>query len=974
MGKIKKILENELVGGTQNTDVYPVTSTKAVYNEDNESLDSILKRRGIINVSTNYNSTHTAETLTLEQAIAKVPSKDRVLGFTMTFLSSDGWKNYQFTGTTINNWTDINNWISFVNDAQLKSNQDSIIEKLNTKVNNSDIVQQTGDSTTSVMSQKAVTDALGSFSTQNNITEYKNEKSMGWHTENCNLVSGTEYTCKYYSLDNAKYNFALKLYSSDGSVITGTYIFNNNSKDAGGVFKFTPDVDAVKISYYNSANGYIEIFRPNENKYILNIDDIANDFNGGEKRVLSAEQGKILKDKVDKDAEILNMRRYTASLGKIVNGKIFSSTTVAYLILKNEGIETIRVEAGYKFDNIFSSDKAIGGTTVNLVVNSCVDFNNTTEAPYLLLNISKVNGGNFNGGENENIVTIIGKQQNYTLHNILNSELFKFGIYEEIEEERSAEVGKIDKNGNIATNYDTPISEYIDVSGLVAIKTYSYLTKMYDNNQNSASPLIVWYDGNKNFLGSSQSVATYDKADFIFYVPQGAKYARWNIPLAEKTMGVSLKSIEDTIYRNGRPSPLRKLKKATFIITNGQSLSIGSGANNPFDIIPKYHQNLMLKRVNSFDETQPIYNRFTGLKNNPPVSENDTTNGTNPQVGMGEAFVEMLEKECNVDVLANEWEEHYLIYSSCGTGGLTIDQLLAQDQYAYVDNTIKLCKYLCDRNGWEIDMPAWVWMQGEQDIKGRMSSSEYKTKLLQMHDKVCSSIKAITGQEYRPKCIIYQPSCQNIYTLDYGFSNPYLGVPTAFTELLRENDEFIASTPVYIFEPCKIETLGAWVHLDEISYHILGAYNGYTLKKWCIDGIANKGLIPLNISLSGNSITITYNVPCPPLCIDESIVKKVPNFGFNVVKSDNTELITNVEVLRDRVKINCSENPVGAKLRYGLNGDKVSLQGNPYVSGAGAYHGARGNLRDSQGMFVYADAEGRKYPMYNWAYCFEKQL
>lgn len=42
MGKIKKILENELVGGTQTTDVYPITSTKAVYDENNERLDNIL--------------------------------------------------------------------------------------------------------------------------------------------------------------------------------------------------------------------------------------------------------------------------------------------------------------------------------------------------------------------------------------------------------------------------------------------------------------------------------------------------------------------------------------------------------------------------------------------------------------------------------------------------------------------------------------------------------------------------------------------------------------------------------------------------------------------------------------------------------------------------------------------------------------------------------------------------------------------
>lgn len=43
MGKIKKILENELVGGTQTTDVYPITSTKAVYDTDNIMLDTYIQ-------------------------------------------------------------------------------------------------------------------------------------------------------------------------------------------------------------------------------------------------------------------------------------------------------------------------------------------------------------------------------------------------------------------------------------------------------------------------------------------------------------------------------------------------------------------------------------------------------------------------------------------------------------------------------------------------------------------------------------------------------------------------------------------------------------------------------------------------------------------------------------------------------------------------------------------------------------------
>ena len=44
MGKIKKILEKEL-GSTQSVEVYPVTSIKAVYNENNERLDNIINRK-----------------------------------------------------------------------------------------------------------------------------------------------------------------------------------------------------------------------------------------------------------------------------------------------------------------------------------------------------------------------------------------------------------------------------------------------------------------------------------------------------------------------------------------------------------------------------------------------------------------------------------------------------------------------------------------------------------------------------------------------------------------------------------------------------------------------------------------------------------------------------------------------------------------------------------------------------------------
>lgn len=123
MGKIKKILENELVGGTQTTDVYPITSIKAVYDEKSEGLNHILDRNTIVNISTNYNSEHIAEVLTKEDCIAKVPEENRVLGFQGKYLSSNGWYSISFIGDKISDWNDIEKWTTFPLDIETESNK-----------------------------------------------------------------------------------------------------------------------------------------------------------------------------------------------------------------------------------------------------------------------------------------------------------------------------------------------------------------------------------------------------------------------------------------------------------------------------------------------------------------------------------------------------------------------------------------------------------------------------------------------------------------------------------------------------------------------------------------------------------------------------------------------------------------------------------------------------------------------------------
>ena len=65
------------------------------------SISHFAKRGSAINISTNYNSTNTAEILTISQAINKIPSKDRVLGFQGTYLASDGWHTIIYTGDSL---------------------------------------------------------------------------------------------------------------------------------------------------------------------------------------------------------------------------------------------------------------------------------------------------------------------------------------------------------------------------------------------------------------------------------------------------------------------------------------------------------------------------------------------------------------------------------------------------------------------------------------------------------------------------------------------------------------------------------------------------------------------------------------------------------------------------------------------------------------------------------------------------------
>lgn len=142
MGLSRKIKDKELVGGSTEEDIYPVTSTQSVYNSQNKTVDQLLATNLPINISANYNANYNAIAYTLQEAINMVPLYDRRIGFIGTYLSKDltpnKWITIQYNGVSVDSssWVNTDNWVQMLSEL--------------------DIVQSIGESEDKVMSQKAI--------------------------------------------------------------------------------------------------------------------------------------------------------------------------------------------------------------------------------------------------------------------------------------------------------------------------------------------------------------------------------------------------------------------------------------------------------------------------------------------------------------------------------------------------------------------------------------------------------------------------------------------------------------------------------------------------------------------------------------------------------------------------------------------------------------------------------------------------
>lgn len=260
--------------------------------------------------------------------------------------------------------------------------------------------------------------------------------------------------------------------------------------------------------------------------------------------------------------------------------------------------------------------------------------------------------------------------------------------------------------------------------------------------------------------------------------------------------------------------------------------------------------------------------------------------------------------------------------------------------------------------GWEFYVPAICWMQGESDIID-YTNEDYKKALKQLQEDLNRDIKAITQQKGDVRFICYQPNVVSIAKdfnqSDYDCKEMVPG--QTFVDFINEDTLFEASGPTYPYTFMR-----EYLHIDAIGQQQMG-YLEYLTAMRIIRGEGKSyGLIPKNLSIDDNDVLIRFRVPHPPLVLDTITVKHIDHYGFSVINKNGEDIINDISVEEDIVRLRCSKSPIDCKVRYAVNGDKMK---------SGRVHGPRGNLRDSQGEKEILTVQGKQYPIHNWCYQFD---
>jgi hypothetical protein len=261
---------------------------------------------------------------------------------------------------------------------------------------------------------------------------------------------------------------------------------------------------------------------------------------------------------------------------------------------------------------------------------------------------------------------------------------------------------------------------------------------------------------------------------------------------------------------------------------------------------------------------------------------------------------------------------------------------------------------------------SYTWIQGEANYSttgsgatSTKSAYKYTQLQLELFDGLSREVSAITGQKFRPYLFTYQVGAHRKYSSDT------MQIALAQWRASRMRPDVVMAAPVYIFP-----VIGDNLHLTNESSWLLGEYHSRAVYETMVRRNGKwRPLEPVSVDWANTYVDIKFHVPRGHLALDNTLVAAAPNFGFDIRESGAvvTSLISSVSVTGpDTVRLALSRPAAADALLSYARG----RAGDPAASGP--VIGARGNLRDTHGLYDTATSPlGNTFALHNWCVMFE---
>lgn len=392
------------------------------------------------------------------------------------------------------------------------------------------------------------------------------------------------------------------------------------------------------------------------------------------------------------------------------------------------------------------------------------------------------------------------------------------------------------------------------------------------------------------------------------------------------------------------------------IINYGQSLSRGA-KSLPVLSVTQLYSNLMLA---SGTKTRATESGFNASSYVPLVEAAVLEDGETPVTAMCNGAVR---RAVASGESASNW---VFVGASPGQGGQTVEAL-GPGGVGYFEKTIELIKSqaaLSAALGKSYSVWAYAWEQGEANYPvsspGTRSAYQYTQLYLDLFDKMSVQISQITGQKFLPYIFTYQVAAHRKYSSDT------MQIALAQWRASRQRADVVMSVPAYILPVVTEDNL----HLTNEASWLMGEYHSRSMYETMIRRSGKwRPLEPVAVTWADDHIDIKFHVPRGRLVLDTALAAAAANQGFDIRESDAvvTSLISGVAVsAEDTVRISLSRPAsTDAVLTYarGRIGDPTA---------SGPMIGARGNLRDTHGLYDTATSpSGAVYALHNPCVMFE---